>query len=75
MKTSDLLIAACRGLSLWHAIRAYFPQASTYQVFEATVQKMEEQPDTRMLADEIKFYTKAFERGINQGIKAKKKSQ
>ena len=75
MKTIDLLLAAWKGVSHWQAIRAYFPQASNYQVFQATVQKMEEQPDTRALVDQLKVHTEAFEQRVKQNIETKKKSQ
>ena len=69
MKNNQLILAGCKGITQWLQIRQRFPQASAYEVCQATLKAMEEDADTRELAILINTSYATLDQSIRQAIK------
>ena len=69
MKNTPFILAGLKGIALWLHIRQRFPQASAYDVCQATLKAMEADADTRELAILINTYSAALDQHIRQVLK------
>ena len=69
MKNTQLIPAGFKGMTQWLQIRQRSPQASAYEVCQATLKAMEEDADTRELTILINTSYATLDQSIRQAIK------